>query len=89
MSKLSVLQAFVVVGFTVAGIVMAVLGHPMIALFLLLASLLVWILPPSSMKSTSGPIHPDAAKVDPRAAKQYRKEHPGTSIPDALNHLRQ
>ena len=47
MSKLSVLQAFVVVGFTVAGIVMAVLGHPMIALFLLLASLLVWILPPS------------------------------------------
>ena len=89
MSKVSVLQAFAVVGFTVAGIVMAVLGHPMIASFLFLASLLVWILSSSSLKSTSGPVHPDATKVDPRAVKQYRKEHPGTSIPDALNHLRQ
>lgn len=74
-----------IVGLTaLAGVSFLVTGDVLVASLLATLAVVVWSFSPSGLGTPSV----REPKVSPAELKQYRREHPGATISDAIEHAR-
>lgn len=77
-------SALILLFLVLAAITYFAASNPVLALVFAICAVLVWALAPSGLGHSPGP----AGDADPKELKNYREEHPGSTIADAVRATR-